>query len=69
MTRYLYDVQLFVTIPIEAESEDKAYAQVVGMLQDASLNAGCYEDGSPVLLDVGMIDGIDLVEVDGEPVY
>lgn len=66
MTNYLFDVTLLASIRVDAPDEATARAMITAELDCASVNAGCWPDGSPILFEVSVSGALDLVEVDGE---
>ena len=68
MNEYLFDIKLFASIRVNAISEREARAMITQALNYASINAGAWVDGSPILLEASLDGDLDLVEVDGHPV-
>lgn len=66
MSEYLFDVKLFASVRVEAESEDAARKLLAETLDGASCNAGAWPDGAPVLFEASLDGEADLMEVDGE---
>lgn len=69
MTReYTFDVKLFATIRVKADSEAQAKAMLREHLDAADANFGAWPDGNPILAEASMDGTADLIEVDGEAV-
>lgn len=56
MTEFLFDIQLFASIRVKAESEAEARAMLRAELACADCNLGAWPDGSPILCEAS-IDG------------
>lgn len=68
-TEYAFDVKLFATIRVKAETEDQARAMLREHLQCADTNFGAWPDGSPILAEASVDDDHpDLIEINGEAV-
>ena len=68
MKNYAFDVKLFGAIRVDANSRKEAEALVRDALDCASINAGRWPDGSPVLFEASVDGELDLYEIDGEHV-
>lgn len=68
MKNYAFDVNLLGAIRVDANSRKEAEALVRCALDCASINAGCWPDGSPILFEASVDGELDLYEIDGEPV-
>ena len=66
MPEYVFDVKLFTTLRVKADSEAKARADLRRMLNCADANFGAWDEGDPILGEVSMDGEPDLVEIDGE---
>ena len=67
-TEYAFDVKLFATIRVKADSEEQARAMLREHLDTADANFGAWPDGTPILAEASMEGTADLIEVDGEAV-
>lgn len=63
---YTFDVKLFTTLRVKAESEAEARAILRRVMHCADANFGAWDDGSPILGEASMDGDPDLVEIDGE---
>ena len=70
MKNYLFDVKIFASLRIDAESEEAAWKKLTSLLDCASANFGADETGDPIIAEVSLDteDGGELVEIDGEAV-
>lgn len=59
---YLFDVKLFASVRVEAHDEDEARAKIYEALDCASINAGAWPDGSPILFEASVDGDLDLVD-------
>lgn len=66
MNEYLFDIKLFASIRVNAASEPEARGIVLEHLDCASINAGAWPNGDPILFEAGVARDLDLVEVNGE---
>lgn len=66
-TEYVFDVKLFATVRVKANTKAKAVALLKDTLDCASFNAGVWPNGDPVLFEASVDGEPDLVEIDGEP--
>ncbi len=66
MNEYLFDVNLFATIRIKAESEDEARAMILDHLDCACVNAGVWPNGDPILFEASARGELPLIEINGE---
>lgn len=68
---YTFDLRLWVTLTVPAAtSPEDAEAQLREAMNGASINAGAWKNGDPILAEGGLAsdDEVDLVEIDGEAV-
>lgn len=65
---YTFDVKLFATLRVKAESEAEARAILRHVMHCADANFGAWGDGSPILGEANMVGCPDLVEIDGEAI-
>lgn len=72
MKEYFFDVKLFASIRVKAESEAAARATIADCIDCADANLGAWPNGDPILCEVSLDDNerdnMPLIEVDGEPV-
>ena len=66
MNEYLFDIKLFASIRIKAESEAEARATILDHLDCACVNAGAWPNGDPILFEASVDGDFDLVEINGE---
>ena len=66
MNEYLFDVNLFATIRIKAESEDEARAMILDHLDCACVNAGVWPNGDPILFEASARGELPVIEINGE---
>jgi hypothetical protein len=68
--RYTFDVKLFATITVEANSQREARRMIRAELDGASANLGEWPNGQTILCEVSLDDGGagDLVSIDDEDV-
>jgi hypothetical protein len=67
MNNYLFDVKLFVTLRLDANSEAEARTMLMAALADATVNCGALPDGSPLVGEASLDDDApDLIEINGE---
>ncbi len=64
MIEFTFDVKLFSTIRVKAESEDEARAMLEEALSCADANFGAWPDGTPILAEASMDGEADLVDGD-----
>lgn len=64
MKRYVFDVKLFATIRVKAESEDAAREMLYQALLGADANFGAWPDGEPILGEASIDGEADLLEVE-----
>lgn len=67
LSEYMFDVKLFATVRVKANSWKEAEGVVREVLDGAIVNAGCWPDGNPVLFEASIDGALDLIEIDGEP--
>lgn len=70
MRKFTFDVTLYATIAIPAESEDHARAIFRDRIHGGEANLGSLPDGSPILSEIHLYheDEHPLIEIDGEAV-
>ena len=70
MHEYLFDVKLFASIRVKANSEAEARAMMIEALECADANFGAWPNGDPILAEASLDEPAndELVEIDGEPV-
>lgn len=70
LKEYLFDVKMFASMRVKADSEAEARRMLKAELACAEANLGSWPDGSPILCEISMDDesGGELIEVDGESV-
>jgi hypothetical protein len=76
MRKFLFDVKLFASITIEAQSGAEARSMLKAELDCASGNLGAWPNGQPILCEVSMDGEADLcdevsdeIEFDPENIY
>lgn len=67
MNEYLFDIKLFASIRIKAESEAEARATILDHLDCACVNAGAWPNGDPILFEASARGELPLIEINGEP--
>ena len=68
-TEYAFDVKLFATVRVKADSEEEARADLRAYLDCADCNGGAWANGDPILFEASVDDDSpELIEVDGEAV-
>jgi hypothetical protein len=63
---YLFDLKLFASVRVKAESEAAARALIAAHIHCADVNFGAWPDGSPILGEASVDGEADLMEIDGE---
>ena len=64
---YAFDVKLFATIRVQAESVDEARQMVREHVDCADANFGAWPNGDPILAEASVDDDeLPLIEIDGE---
>lgn len=66
---YLFDVKLFASIRVKAESEKDARRLLEDSIACNTANLGAWPNGDPILCEISLDDEPDnnpLIEVDGE---
>ena len=66
MNEYIFDIKLLATIRVNAASESEARGRVFEHLDCASINAGAWPNGDPILFEASVDGDFDLVELNGE---
>ena len=62
MNSYLFDVKLFASIRIDAETPEQAEQMIREALDCASVNAGVWPNGDPILFEASVDGELDLVD-------
>lgn len=66
---YLFDIKLFASLRVKAESVVEARKLLASVLDCAEVNCGEWPDGSPIVGEASLDDDDpDLIEIDGEAV-
>lgn len=68
MTEYTFDIKLFATVRVKANSEEEARCLAAEYLDSADCNFGAGPDGAPILAEASMDGEPELIEVEGEAV-
>lgn len=68
MNEYLFDVKLFASVRVKARSVPAAREKLRAAFACASINAGAWPDGDPVLGEASQDGEADLIEVNGRDV-
>lgn len=69
MTEYAFDVKLFASIRVEADSEEQARALLREHVDCATANFGAWPNGDPIIGEASVDDDHpELIEIDGEAV-
>lgn len=63
---YLLDVKLFASVRVLADTRQEAEQMLRNALGCASVNAGAWPNGDPILFEASMDGEADLIEVDGQ---
>lgn len=64
MRSFLFDVKLFASVRVEADDEAEARRMLADVMDCASVNAGAWPNGDPVLIEASQDGDADLVEVE-----
>ena len=68
-TEYAFDVKLFATVRVKADTEEEARVYLCAYLDCADCNGGAWANGDPILFEATVDDDSpELIEVDGESV-
>ena len=65
MNEYLFDIKLLAAIRVNAISEREARAMIFQALDCATVNAGAWVDGRPILFEASLDGDLDLIEING----
>lgn len=68
MPEFLFDVKLFVSVRVQAETEAEGRRLLADAMECATINAGSWPNGEPVLGEASQDGEADLIEIDGEAV-
>lgn len=69
MNEYLFDLRLFASVRVKAESVKEARAILSDCLECATANMGAFPNGDPIIGEVSPDDGEpDLIEINGNAV-
>lgn len=63
VAEFVFDVKVFGLVTVEAESEDAARAMLANHLDGATLQAGFWPNGKPIVFEAGVDGEADLVEM------
>ncbi|MDR3425524.1 MAG: hypothetical protein P4M13_10720 [Alphaproteobacteria bacterium] len=63
---YAFDVKIFATLRVKAESQEEARAALAAAIDGGEANFGSFPNGEPIIADVCIDGEIDLIEVDGK---
>lgn len=64
---YLFDIEIFASIRVRAESEEAAQKLIQQHINCADCNAGSWPNGDPITFEASVYDdGFSCVEVDRE---
>lgn len=63
MKEYVFDLKLFATIAVPAQSESEARKLIATHIDSASTNFGAWPDGSPILGEASADGEPDFIEV------
>lgn len=64
MNEYLFDVKLFASVRVQADTEKEARRMLADALDAADINAGAWPNGDPVQFEASQDGEPDLVEVE-----
>lgn len=64
MNEYLFDVKLFASVRVQADTETEARRLLADALDAADINAGAWPNGDPVVFEASQDGEPDLVEVE-----
>lgn len=65
---FAFDVKLFATFRVTAQTEARARAMLDEALDAADTNFGAWPNGDPILAEASIDGPADLIEIDGEAV-
>jgi hypothetical protein len=65
MNEYLFDVKLFASVRVKARSIPAAREKLNAAFSCASINAGAWPDGDPILAEASQDGQADLIEING----
>lgn len=68
MKEYAFDVRLFATIRVNAETVLQARTMLMAALDCADTNFGAWPNGDPITAEASWDGPMDLIEIDGEAV-
>jgi hypothetical protein len=68
MKKYTFDVKMFATIRVKAETQKEARAKINAELEGADANFGAWPCGKPIEASISLDGDHDLIEIDGEAV-
>jgi hypothetical protein len=70
MPKFLFDVKLFASIYVDADSEEQARQMMLDRIHGKTANLGSWDNGDPILADVSFddVENDELIEIDGEAV-
>jgi len=61
-TEYVFDVKLFAIVRVAAPDEATARQRLQEALDGASVNAGCWPNGDPILFEASLDGEADLLD-------
>lgn len=64
MNEYLFDVKLFASVRVQADTEKEARRLLADALDAANINAGAWPNGDPVVFEASQGGEPDLMEVE-----
>lgn len=67
MNEYLFDVKLFATIRVRADSEAEARTLILDHLDCACVNAGAWPNGDPILFEASARGNFPLLKLTENP--
>lgn len=59
---FTFDVKMFAVVRVAAPTEEDARRKLQAALDGASVNAGCWPGGDPILFDVSLDGEADLID-------
>lgn len=68
MNEYLFDVKLFASVRVQARSIPAAREKLRAAFDCASINAGAWPNGDPILGEASQDGAADLIEINGRDV-
>lgn len=68
MPEFLFDVKLFASVRVQAETEAEGRRLLAETLDCATINAGSWPNGEPIVAEASADGAADLLEIDGAAV-